>query len=302
MLLFFEQMNSWFLFAVIGQFMYAVVVLTDRFIVTKNIVSKPIVYSFYVSFLSIFAIFALPFGVTIPSIRTIMLSIAVAISFIFSIYTLYASLKKSNPTEVVPVIGGVAAISAFVFSYVFLKTWLPAHFVTGFIILVTGMMLISHFKFTLRSFFYLTSSGIFFGLSTVIIKAIFDQETIINGFFWTRMANVVIALMLLLIPGVWSTIKDDYNQPNKSNKTALVIGNKILAAMGFIFILISIKYGNVSLVNALTAAQYVFLLIFAIFFSRLLPEYFEETVHRHEFLHKILATIMIVIGFFVLFI
>ncbi len=295
-------MNNWLLFVIVGQFLNAAVVLIDRFIVTKGVVSKPIVYTFYVGLLSIFALVALPFGVTLPTTTTIFLSLGIAVSFIISIFMLYESLRTSNPSEVVPVVGGIAALSAFVSSTLIFKIALPGHFLIGFVILVMGMLLISHFKFTKHSFFFLSGAGVFFGLSTVLTKLLLTNDTFINGFFWSRIANVVVALLLLCIPGVCATIGADLDRPNKSHKTLFVIGNKMLGALAFFCILLAIKYGDVSIVNALSAVQYIFLLIFAIFFSRLMPEYFEETVHRHEFLHKSLATALIVIGFFILFI
>lgn len=296
---------SWLFFVVVGQFFYAVAVLVDRFIVSKGVVSKPIVYAFYVNLLSIFAVIVVPFGVSWPSsMLTITLSLAAAVSFTLSILFLYESLRNANTSEVVPVIGGVAALSAFIFSSIILNDTIPGHFAWGFIILTVGMLLISHFKFTARSFIFLSCSGIFFGLSTVITKLILEDETLINGFFWSRMGNVVIALLLLLIPSIYHAIKHDHTRPSnhkKHHKTLLIVGNKVLGALGFICVLIALKSGNASLVNALTATQYIFLLTFALFFSRLLPEYFEEKVHKHEFLHKSLATILIVVGFFVLF-
>lgn len=295
-------MNTWLLFAIMGQFLYALVVLTDRFIVSRSVVSKPIVYAFYISILSIFAVAVVPFGVVLPTGRTILLSIAVAVSFIASIYMLYESLRRSKPTEVAPVVGGVAAIAAFIGSSLILKTTLPGNFLLGFVILVGGMIAVSHFKFNFRSFLFLTGSGIFFGLSSVFVKAIFAQDTFINGFFWSRMANVAIALVLLLIPRVFKAVALDIKRPNKSRKATFVVGNKLLGALGFVLTLVAIKYGDATLVNALTATQYVFLIFFAIFFSRFMPEYFNETVHRHEFLHKFIAVFIIFVGFFVLFI
>lgn len=294
-------MNTWFLFAIISQFLFAVCVLTDRFIVSKGVVSKPVVYAFYVSFMSVFALGALPFGVSLPSGQTTLLSLGVAITYLISIIFLYESLKNANPTEVAPVVGGVAAITSFVGSMLLLGTTLPTHFIWGFSALVIGMVLISHFNFSLRSFFFLTGSGIFFGLSSVLIKMIFVQDTLVNGFFWSRMANVVVALALLLIPSVYSSIRSDWGKPNKGKKSALLIGNKILGALGFVFTLVAIKLGDVAIVNALSATQYLFLLIFAIFFGNLLPEYFKETGHKHEIIHKLAAVTFIVIGFFVLF-
>jgi drug/metabolite transporter (DMT)-like permease len=194
-----------------------------------------------------------------------------------------------------------------------LEEELPGHFLLGFTILVAGMLLISHFKFTTRSLLFLSGSGIFFGFSTVVTKLLLQNETFINGFFWSRMANVVVALAFLLVPSVFVAVRDDFLESRRKkhhvhpktghrmNKIVLIVGNKILAAMGFICVLIALKSGNATMVNALSATQYIFLLIFAIFFGRLMPEYFEETVHKHEFLHKTLATGLIVIGFIILF-
>ncbi len=296
-------MSNWVLFVIIGQFLYAIAVLIDRFIVTKKVVSKPIVYVFYVNFLSLFALGAIPFGVTLPSTWTVLLSLCAAVSFAASIFFLYESLNNSNASEVVPVIGGVSAISAFSLSAVLLGDGLPTRFIAGFIILVIGMLIISHFRFTARSFFFLTGSGFFFGLSTVLMKMLFVSSSFVDGFFWSRMANVVVALALLALPSVYKAIHHDhhYHKTPKTHKAFFVIGNKALGAIGFIFILLAIKQGNAAIINALSALQYVFLLIFALFFARLLPEYFEEKIHKHEFLHKSLATALIVIGFFVLF-
>lgn len=295
------MIDTWLLFVIIGQFIFAAVVLVDRFIVTKKVVAKPVVYAFYVCYLSIFAIGVLPFGVTLISWQMMLVSLVAASVYLLSIYLLYESLAKSNPSEVVPVIGGVAAISAFIGSSLILKDQLPGHFLIGFVILVAGMLLISHFKFTLRSFIFLTSSGVAFGLSTVLVKLIFENENFLNGFFWTRMANVVIAMFILSIPGVLRSVKADNVKGKRKRKALFVVSNKVMAGLASVCVLVAINYGNVSMVNALAAAQYVFLLIFAIFFSRLLPEYFSETVHKHEFLHKSLATALIVVGFFVLF-
>jgi drug/metabolite transporter (DMT)-like permease len=295
-------MTTWLLYVIIAQFMLSVVVLTDRFIVAKKVVSKPIVYTFYVGLLSIFAFPAFFFGVTVPSLTTMWLSIASAVSFILSIYFLYESLNKTDPSEVAPVVGGISALTTFLGSTWFLGENLPNHFLIGLLLMISGMMLISHFAFTWRSFAYLTGAGIFFGISSVLIKGIFIQDSFINGFFWSRMANVAAALALLLIPVVYKSIRHDWGRPNKGHKSSLILGNKVLSAIAFLFILVAIKRGDVTLVNALGATHYVFLFIFAILFQRLMPEYFDESIHKHEILHKSVATALIVIGFFVLFI
>lgn len=259
-------MEPWVAFVIIGQFLNATVILNDRFIVSKTIVSKPIVYAFYVSFLSIFAIGALPFGVSWPNFDTIVLSIASGITYLLSIFLFYESLKNSKASEVVPVVGGVATIATLISSAVILNVGLPTssnRFLIGFFFLVIGMVLISHFQFTKRSVLFLIGSGIFFGLSNVLIKLILNETTFVNGFFWSRMANVLSALALLAIPKLYSVISYDWKNKKHRNtrtqKTFIVLGNKLLGGLAFIFILLAIRDGNVAIVNALAATQYVFI-------------------------------------------
>ncbi len=293
--------HLWILFVIIGQFLNAIVVLLDKYIVTKT-VSKPVVYTFYVSMLSATALIVLPFGgVKIPSLVVIWLSLSSALSYIISILSLYESLKTSDPSEVTPVVGAVSAISTFSFSYVILGDLLPNDFFWGFGLLILGMLLISHFQLTWRSFGYLLFSGISFGLSIVLIKAIFVYDnSFVNGFFWSRMAIALAGFALLVWPGLIGDIKEDMGH-GKSKGKLIILANKALAGVSFLCILLAVKLGHVALVNALASLQYVFLLIFAVIFSKRMGGYLFEKRHRGETFHKIFATGIIILGFIILF-
>ena len=304
---------SWIVFVLIGQFLNALVVVGDKHIVTAKIVSRPIIYTFYVGLLSMVALFALPFGVTLPSSAIILPSLLAGLFFVLSIYLLYESLKNSDPSDTLPVIGGVSALITFFGSYVILGEGLPSHFFTGFFILIVGMVFISHFKFNRTVIYELVGSGVFFGMSTILLKVVFLNDTFINGFFWSRMANVFVVLLLLLLPGVYGLLVNEERahtavtnknkkRPSTSSKILFVLGNKALAGVAFFCILIAIKFGNVSMINALAATQYIFLFIFAIIWKKALPGYFSDSTYKHELIHKVFATSLIVIGFIVLFI
>ena len=140
-----------------------------------------------------------------------------------------------------------------------------------------------------------------FGLSSVFVKIIFTKTDFLDGFFWSRMANVAGALMLLAWPGNFRAIKDSVFGSSRSTKS-LILANKALAGVAFLLILLAIKLGEVSLVNAMSGMQFVFLLLFAVLFTKKMPQFFSETVHRHDVLwHKFISTMFIVIGFFLLF-
>lgn len=296
--------SLWLLFVVIAQFFNAIVVLLDKYIVTsKSSGTKPVVYTFYTSLLSGAALVLLPFGaIHIPSFIVIWLSLSSALSFLISVLCLYESLQYSAPSEVTPIVGGISAISTFAFSFIILGNPLPTDFFIGFGLLVVGMILISHFNLTLKSFAYLLFSGIGFGLSIVLIKAIFMyDDSFANGFFWSRMANVLGAFALLLWPGNIRAITHNVKHGGKKGKY-LILSNKVLAGVAFLLILVATKLGDhVALVNALSSLQYVFLLIFAFIFPKRMREYLSEKRHKREMLHKLAATSLIIVGFVILF-
>ncbi len=288
------------LFVIIGQFLNAIVAILDKRIIKS--VAKPVVYAFYVSVFSGIALIMIPFGlVSIPNPIIIYLALAAAGCFIASILFLYDSLTVSAPSEVIPVAGAVAAVSTFGFSYWILGALLPDDFLLAFALLVLGMLFISHFEFTKKSFVYILLSGVFFGASTVLIKKIFMLDTsFANGFFWSRMANVVFAMILLLWPSNLRAIKKDMQHSPTKGKL-LILNNKILGGLAFLCILIAIKLGDVSLVNALSSLQYVFILLFAIILGKNKTQHFHNRRYRDEMIHKIFSTILIILGFIVLF-
>ncbi len=287
------------LFVVIAQFLNAIVAVLDKHII-KN--SKPVVYAFYVSILSGIAIIMVPFGiVSIPDPIIIYLSLAAGICYLASILFLYDSLRISLPSEVIPVVGAVSAVSTFGFSYWILGVLLPDDFLLAFTLLILGMLFISHFEFTKKSFVYVVLSGVFFGASTVIIKKIFTlDDSFANGFFWSRMANVVVAMLLLLWPNNLKAIKKDLHHSPAKGKF-VILNNKLLAGLAFICILFAIKLGDVSLVNALSSLQYVFLLILSLIFYKKIPGHFSKMKYKDEMIHKIFSTALIILGFIVLF-
>ena len=114
-------MTTWIILVGIAQFFSALVVLGDKFLVSDHQLKSPSAYAFYVSILSAVVLFLIPFGVIhIPSGTVIALSLIVAISYILSIMGLYTSLRVASASEVMPIVGGVSAISTFLIKHYFL--------------------------------------------------------------------------------------------------------------------------------------------------------------------------------------
>ena len=287
----------------IAQFINAAVVLLDKFLLASKKVASPLVYVFFVSLLSGVAILLLPFGVVSwPTAPIIWLSLITGGAFTFSIYFLYRALFSTDASDVSPAVGAVTALATLFFSFLFLDGILTGNFLLGFIGLVTGMALMSYFRFSRRETGFVLLAGIFFALSAVTVKMLFNSASFWNGFFWSRLGNVAVALPLLLWPANRKMFWRNIRQSSLKTKS-LVVASKFLAGTAFLLILLSIKLGNVSLVNALAGTQFIFLLLFALIFTKKFPNYFFESVHQHKAVgQKVLATLLVVAGYFLLFI
>lgn len=294
-------MPLWISIVIIAQLLSAFAVFFDKFLVSDGQLKKPSVYAFYISILSGVVLVMVPFGlVSIPSLYVLALSGIIALSYIASVMGLYSSLKVASASEVIPIIAGVAAIATFLIRYFAYGEQFPQNFLLGGVFLIVGMMLISHFDFPRKIVTYMIGAGIFFAVSNVLVKDVFDHTSFQNGFFWTRMANVVGALLLLLIPGNFHAIFHG-GKTNKKSTTWLVLVSKVLGALAFIMIFYAISIGNVSVISALAALQFFFLFVIAFIFSKKYPEFFGHQVHRRELPHKLAAISIILIAFLVLF-
>ena len=148
---------------------------------------------------------------------------------------------------------------------------------------------------------YVLLAGLFFALSAVLVKMIFLATPFWNGFFWSRLGNVTVALPLLFWPASRRAIWRNITTASFRIKL-LILTSKFFAGVAFLLILLSIKLGNVSLVSAVGGAQFVILIIFALIFTKKFPNYFYESVHHfHTVIQKVAAVILIVLGYFLLF-
>lgn len=288
--------------ALTAQILNALVVLLDKYLISSKSVPKPRVYAFYITMLSGAVVLILPFGLVLaPTVRIVWLSLAVAFTYTFSILFLYRALAISDASDAAPAVGAVSALSTLLFSFLILGNSLADNFLYGFIFLVLGTVLMSYFRFSRRALLCVVISGILFGLSSVLVKLVFSETTFWNGFFWSRIGNVVAGLSFFFWPGTRKLIFENVIK-SKTHTKVLILGNKVLAGLAFLLLLLAIKLGNVSIVNAISGMQFVILIIFALIFAKKFPNYFYESVHRKiTVIQKVIAVLIISFGYFILF-
>jgi drug/metabolite transporter (DMT)-like permease len=310
-------MPVWILIVIIAQFLNAVVSIVDKHIIASKKVSKPVVYAFYVSILSTLSIFIfilglLPFNfenlnfpkiqnVSWPNFTLIFFSLVAGYAFFLAILNSYKALQKSDASDVVPVIGSVNAILTFVISFIFLNEILSRNFLYGFILLVLGTIILSHFRFTLRTLLYSLSSGLFFAIYFTSMKFMFEEFTFDQTFFWTRIGMLIVATSLLLLPNIHKIIFQG-TKKEKIETGFWIIGNNILGGIAGIALLKATELGSVSVVQALNGLQFAFLILISILFGKITPLTFGENNKLSDIIQKVFSVSLIILGFYLLFI
>ncbi len=291
-----------FSLAVFAQVLNACIVLIDKYIVTSTHISRPSAYAFYVSIISGIVIVLLPFGyVHLPDMYVISLSLLIGVTFVVSILLLYSALKIASATDVVPWLAAVSTITTFVSGTLFFHEDLPRFFPYALILLVIGMLLVGHFRFNAKSFSFVVLSGIFFGASAIFLKKLFGHTDFVDGFFWSRMGNVLGGLLLLFSADCRKAVFHA-SKTSTHKTTFLIVLNRALGGIAFLCTLYAIRVGSVSIVNSLSSLQFVFIFLFIFLLRNKMVALFQHEFRPGHVLHKLLAMAFIVLGFFVLFV
>jgi len=294
---------SWILIAILAYFLNSVVLITDKFLVSKE-VSSPVTYAFYVGVLSVFVVCFIPFtNFFIPSGRILVTSLLSGVAFLFALVFFFTALFKDETSRVITVVfGSLIPIFALLLSAVFLQEALSFQQLFAFVLLVSGSVLICcnkgrlHIKTKNLSFAFL--SAFLFSVSHILIKIVYLEQPFLNSFIWSRIGSFM-AAFLLLIP--IANRKKIFSTGRRRDKTNfLLVGNKVLAGLYFVLLNWSISQGSVSMINALQGIQYVFVFVIVFLFSRAFPNILKEELDKMIIWQKISAIFLISLGLIVL--
>ena len=307
----------WLLLAAVGEFLNAIVAITDKYIVTdEKVLPRPFVYAFYSCLVTGFWLIIYVFdfipglqhmglpslhNVHAPSLEVVAFSLLAAYTFFMALVSMYDGLKHADASDVMPVIGAVSAMSSFAMSVFFLHTTLRGHFLWGLLLLSFGTFLVSRMRFTRNVVFHTIHSGIFFALYYITMKALFVATSFDNGFFWSRLMFVLYALSLLMVPAYYEKITEQTKQTTKKGG-ALVFGNKLLAGVAAFLLLKATALGIVSVVQSMDGLKYVFIVIISLALGRFIPESAGENEYSTgTLLRKAVYISVIALGLVILF-
>lgn len=289
-------------FTITAYLFNALSVLTNKFLLNKAI-PDPLIYIFYISLVSLLAIFALPFTNT-PSFETFSLASLSTILWTIGAYFMFKALKIGQVSRVIPIIGSLIPLILLIFasqtnSLSITQTW-------AVLILVLGMIFLTisdwKGKLNFKELIFEFLSASFFAFSYIILRLAYLKLDFFSVIVWSRLILLPLGLSILAFPNLRrKIITPSGPKLNLLSQTGFIfIVGQISGAISEFLLLFSISLANPALVNSLQGTQYIFLLIFAIILSQKYPQIFEEKYNFKILIPKILGIILIGIGLVIL--
>lgn len=291
---------NFILVAIGGYFLLSLEAVASKFLLTGKIKSWQ-TYVFYVGIFSAFSFFLLPFGYEKVSLFLFFQLIFSGILLGLTLVFLFRALIKSAASRVYVLFGIVATLTTLILNFIEGKNFFLTEFF-GILVLMIGGFFIS-FKFYKGRFFSdykkIILAGILSGCSLVILKQGFDQTTFVNGYVFSRIGMVLVALFLILIPSFRRAIKE--GNKKKKNRVKVfdflaVLGTKTMAGMGSILISYAIFLGSVTVVNALVSVQYLFTFFLATILAFYFKKEMQEKIFAKNLLYKALGIALVIFG------
>jgi len=292
---------SWFIFALLGYFLYALVTVSNKFLLRQRATTRPLVFTFWVCLFSLLTFVLAPFGLYWPGWSWLTFDILTGLVFFMSLLAFYKLLDINEASRSSSVLGGLTPIAVLILSYFFLGSTLGYFQLLAFIFLVAGGFLISlekvrhSFRERIRGFNFLFLTIIFHAIYFVMLKYLFNYQDFITGFVWSRLGLVLGALILLLY-GPWRREIKSSMQKATAGVSSLMLGSKVVAGLGSLLVSLAVFQGDVSLVNALKGLEYVFLFLLTVLLSKRFPDILHEKLSRGIILQKTIAIILICAG------
>jgi len=291
----------WFTVAILGYAISAVVVVMDKFILSKSV--KPVLFTFYSSIFVLPILFLVPFGVIFPALWTDWIIFIISgFFFALGLWVMYLGYLRSEVSHIGPLIGAATPFFVLILSAIFLHESLGAYKLLAIFILIIGSLLVSFEKSAQHNGLHMgmllgVFSSLLFAISHVAAKYSYDAYGFYSGFVWTRGFLGVFGILLLLSPSVRKIFTEKKKEENaakkEKNQTFLVWWDKILGVAAVVLIQYAIAIGSVTLVNALAGAQYAILIILVAVLSKFFPKLFREEYTKMEIVQESIAVILI---------
>src|SRR3989344_19608 len=288
--------SVWLSLALFAHLFTAAAFVIDKYLLAGKI-PRPFAYSFWVAVLSFVAVTLVPFGVYVPDALIIIIALVSGVTFFLALFFLYRAIRKTDVSIASPQVSSVSVVCMYFLSIWFLGDPFSLKALFSFGVVMVGIIFLG--KTSYRVWREALLGGVFFGISLVTLKISFELTDFVNGFFWSRVGFVGIALATLVAPRAREEVLHSYSKSSSSSKFLFLL-SKFIAGLGFLIFNFAISLGNVAMINALLGMQFVFIFILSLIFGRKIPALAEDNAFP-VLVRKLSGFALVILGLIILF-
>lgn len=305
-------MSSWILFAVTGHIMNAIAFIIDKTLL-KSTFKQGATYAILISLLSIIVLFAAPWVHIWPHHASLLDAAIFGLCQTSALWAFFEALKRGEASRVVPIVGVLVALFTFLgISLTIGETFGVSQYIGfGLLVISTGILAWGGVKDKEKRnsmvFALAFTSAILFAISSVSGKNAFVGSDFIGVFVASRFYMLVGGLILLLAHK--KARQEILHMAFPPKKSAKPIGGRAMlftliaqsaGAIGFILVNYAIALGSASLVNAMQAVQYGFIVLVAWFGGKKLRTLLNEPKTPMIIAIKSFAVFLVAFGLFLI--
>lgn len=304
-------MRWWIIAALGGHLLNGAAFLIDKILLSSSF-KKSGTYAALIGGLSCFVLPILPW-VHLPE-GAGWIPVAIFGSFfVLAIWLFFSALQKGEASRIVPIVGVLIPIFTLIDSSWLIGERLPWENVWGFALLIIATLVLTSVGkkgwLPPRTILICTVSAFLFAASSVAGKAAYLQGGFIDVFAASRIFAAITAIAIgIFAPGVRQELAKLIPHPSEkkaekaehAHSVYLMIGGQLAGAFGFVLVQYAISLGSASLVNALQAVQYAFLVLVAWFGGPKLAKLLQEDRRTRTIIIKTGAIALVGIGLYLI--
>lgn len=276
----------------------ALVSLIDRYILTR-LVKQAVVPLFVLGLVGLVpgVLILLVKGTPGLSWPQVAVGLASGVAFLVMGYFYFRAAQIEEITRVVPLFYLSPALVAVLAFFLFGERF-PSKTYAGILALIAGAVLISlrrPLKLGVsKAFGLMAMASLSLAIYTLLTKSL-----LVHTDYWTSFALSRIGMAIGLVPFAFHyrpVIKAALTEPKAGRVVGLVAANEALALAGSLFFTMAAAAGPISLVNALSSTQPLFVFVLSLVLTLIWPKLLQEDVGWGVTMFKFLAIVLMFCG------
>ena len=292
----------WIVLSIAASMVYGLSNVFDSYLANK-IFKKPSTLLFFSSLINLIFL-PIVFLIQVPQLPPLnLLPFFIFLGFVDVIYLYpYYKALEHDETSVVVSLFSIDKIFVPLLAFFIVGEVLTVTQYIGFVIILFSSMMLTlhhHGKFRLnKSFLYMFVCSLLLAFEGVIYKYLFESVSWSTGFSWGLIFSFLVILPTLLFSHHRKSVKLQVKKFEK--KIHIFVSNEFLNFAGAALTTFAVSIAPVTFIKGIDSIQPLFVLVYAIIFSRLLPKIFREKVDLKNIEKKLLLFALMLIGIWII--